>query len=259
MSWQFLKKPTPISNKFEFCDNSLLDDDLNYSSSSWEAEKLIDTHKTIPESPNYNKLLRAIKVVFSTTEDIRQEVESKMKYIIIKNIIKDVIFENLYKTLDNLSEECKKEGFQQFSEVAKENAKKILKATYDKFPDYEYYIYPTEDREIAIDCNPQKGRGILILCDSNDSVAYFSTLDGKNSRFRCDNIEDFPYDLLWKTFKQLKEEKKYSLSHYPIKKISADKSYSTSLNIIYDSTTEEKEYSLSHYPIKKISADKSYL
>lgn len=128
--------------------------------------------------------------------------------IMIQNKIST--FRNLHRTLDSLDEACKEEGFEVFSEKAQENAQKVLNAVYERFPDYEYYIYPTEDREIAIDCNPQKGKGILILCDSNGSVAYFSTLDGKNSRFRCDNIEDFPYELLWKAFVEFNKEEKYS-------------------------------------------------
>ena len=129
--------------------------------------------------------------------------------IIIENQIANL--RNLHRSLDKLQKECKDEGFEVFSEKARENARQILNAIYQNFPDYEYYIYPTEDREIAIDCNPQKGKGVLILCDSKGSVAYFSTSDGKNSRFRCDNIENFPYELLWKIFKEFSKITKYSL------------------------------------------------
>ena len=245
MIWQFWKKTTPISNKPVSYSRFKLDENLNSFSSFWNQERLshlyidpdIILQKNITKSTEYSILLNVIRLGFSATiEDIRKETEAKMKYLIIKNTIKTQIFENLYKTLDNLSEECKQEGFQECSDLAKENAKQILKAVYDNFPDYEYYIYPTEDREIAIDCSPKKGRGILILCDSNGSVAYFSTLNGKNSRFRCDNIEDFPYDLLWKTFKQLNSEK-YSLSDNFTKKTSADKSFSKDSNITYDYAT----------------------
>ena len=232
MNWQFWKKTTPISNKYEVYKSIVSsDNELTYSLSASETEELQDLHitdthvvlqKTTTELTNYSRLLSpTIQIDSSIEEDIKKRFEVKMKHIIIKNSI----FENLYKTLDNLHEECTKEGFQKFSEIAKKNAKQILKATYENFPDYEYYLYPTEDRKIAIDCNPQKGKGILILCDSNGSVAYFSTLAGKNSRFRCDDIEDFPYKLLWKAFKGLNEEKKYSLRTYTTKKTSEDKSF----------------------------------
>ena len=243
MNWQFWKKTAPISNKYKaYKDIVSSDNELTYSLLAWETEELqrfTDTHvvlqKTITEPTNYSRLLSPTTQIHSSIkEDIKNRFEVKMKHIIIKNSI----FENLYKTLDNLHEECTKEGFQKFSEIAKENAKKILKATYENFPDYEYYLYPTEDREIAIDCNPQKGKGILILCDSNGSVAYFSTLAGKNSRFRCDDIEDFPYELLWKAFKGFNEEKKYSLKIYTTKKTS---------NIINESTTGIKDQYVGNY------------
>ena len=89
----------------------------------------------------------------------------------------------------------------------------ILNAVYAKFPDYDYDIYPTEDREIAIDLTPQPERGLLILCDSKGSVAYFSTLDGKNSHFRCDSIKDFPYNLLWKVLNNLDKKSKERLTY----------------------------------------------
>ena len=270
MNWQFWKKTPPITHKSKaYPVPFLLNKTVNYSLSPWEANthyrvisknttpvllnKTVDyslssweanTHyrvisnNTTLKLLNYNTLL-TIDILGNSSvgEDIRQIVDAEMKQIIMK----DTIFNNLYKTLDNLYAECEEEGFERFSDIAKENSRKILKAVYENFPEYEYYIYPTEDREIAIDCNPQKGKGILILCDSNGSVAYFSTLAGKNSRFRCDNIEDFPYELLWKTFKELNEEKKYS-SNKDVAKKTSSVSYksmfpSKASSSIYDSPT----------------------
>lgn len=118
-------------------------------------------------------------------------------------------FKLLYKTLDNLYKECEEEGFQKFSETAEKNAKQILRFIYSEFPKYEYYIYPTEDREVAVDCNPQKGKGILTLCDSDGGVACFASFDGKNRRFRYDSIDDISYNLLRETFEELDAKKKY--------------------------------------------------
>ena len=122
---------------------------------------------------------------------------------------KDKVFKFLYKTLDNLDVECEEGEFQKFSETARKNAKQILRFIYGEFPKYEYYIYPTKDREIAIDCNPQKGKGILILCDSNGGVACFATFEGKNRRFRYNSIDDFSYRLLRETFEELDIENIY--------------------------------------------------
>ena len=153
--------------------------------------------------PMYNK---EKKDQISITE---QKVFLKYKQIIILN--------SLHKALDNLQKECEEEGFKLFSETSKKNAKHILDFVYTKFPNYEYDIYPTEDCEIAINCTPQKGRGVLILCDSNGSVAYFATLDGKNSRFRCDHINDFAYESLWNIFNKLDNKNSY----YPVNQISS--------------------------------------
>ena len=120
----------------------------------------------------------------------------------IKAAARSGALKKLHAAIENLDYECEEEGFGAVSDRAKENARRILNAVYQKFPENKYYIYPTEDREIAFDCNPQKGRGALILCDSSGGAACFSTLDGRNSRFRCDSIADFPYDYLWKIFKQ---------------------------------------------------------
>ena len=217
MNWQFWKKQSPASNKFKVYTTPVsLNEKFDDSISSWKeelsysgAQYRVTPKDTTPNLlSNYNKLSMTISEHSLMREEIRRSIEAEMKQFIMRG----TVFKNLYETLDNLREECKEEGLQQFSKTAEKNAKEILKAVYKNFPDYEYYIYPTEDREIAIDCNPQKGKGILILCASNGSVAYFSTLEGKNSRFRCDNIEDFPYKLLWETFSELNERKKYSIN-----------------------------------------------
>ncbi len=62
---------------------------------------------------------------------------------------------------------------------------------------YNWSIYPTKDREIAINCTPEKGKGLLILCDSRGSIAYFKVFDGRNAGYnRSTNIKDFPFSLL---------------------------------------------------------------
>ena len=96
-----------------------------------------------------------------------------------------------HAALDSAHEECGEEEFERFSETARENARCILDSVCKKFPGYEYDIYPTEEWEIAVDCHFAKGRGILMLCDSKGSLAYFAAYDGKNSLFRCDDIDQF--------------------------------------------------------------------
>ena len=128
--------------------------------------------------------------------------EKHKQELLIRNQM--AILRNMIKNLDNLDKECEEENFEKFSETARENARKILNTVYGEFPQFDYDLYPTEEREVAIDCTPHKGQGCLILCDSDGSVAYFATLAGKNSRFRCDSIDNFPYDNLWRIFREFK-------------------------------------------------------
>ena len=112
----------------------------------------------------------------------------------------------LDKTLKDLHEFCKEEGFELFSDKAKDNAIQIIKFI-KNHSDYDWDIYPTEYQEIAIDCTLKNG-GLLILCDSNGELAYFKTLYGKNSRYRCQDINGFPFDQLKRELNSLED---YSL------------------------------------------------
>ena len=102
------------------------------------------------------------------------------------------------KILENLHKECEEEGFKVFDEKARINAKQILDFLCENFPENDYDIYPTEDREIDICYTPYKGCSILIICDSDGSVAYFKILNERKSRYRCQDIIDFPFDQLHK-------------------------------------------------------------
>ena len=217
MNWQFWKKQESVSNKSKInIPAFLLNEKPDNSFSYWNKELsysdiqyCVISQDTTPKLlSNYGMFTLDDNINSSIETEIQQMIEAKMNQAIMKN----KILENLHETLDNLHKECEEEGFETFSETAKKNAQQILNNVYEKFSNYEYYIYPTENREIAIDCNPYKGKGVLILCDSDNGVACFATLDGKNHRFRYDSIDDFPYDLLWKTFGELDKKKKYFLS-----------------------------------------------
>ena len=138
------------------------------------------------------------------------EIKS-MDFSEIEIFLRERILESLYKTLNSLHEECKEENFQVFSETARKNAKQILTFVYNNFPNYDYHVYPTENREIAINCNPQKGKGISVLCDSNGGIGCFATFDGKNRRSRYSNIDRFLFRFLYEIFEELDIEKKHLL------------------------------------------------
>lgn len=109
----------------------------------------------------------------------------------------------MYKTLENLHKECKEAGFEVFDEKARTNARQVLDFLCEKFPEHDFDIYPTKNCEIDICYTPCKGCSVLVVCDSQGSVAYFKILNGRKSRYRCQNITDFPFDQLHKEFKSL--------------------------------------------------------
>ena len=182
---------------------------LNHPTLLYEPSKLEDDALKLLESlnifiPQNESYLNptAHKVESQTNRD-RATLSSKAQELLIKNQMD--ILRNMNKTLNTLDKECEEENWEKFSEIARANARQILNAVYGEFPDFDYDIYPTEDKEVAINCTPYKGQGCLILCDSNGSVAYFASLAGKNSRFRCDRIDQFPYKNLWQIFGEFKK------------------------------------------------------
>ena len=104
--------------------------------------------------------------------------------------------EKLYKILESLHEECKEEGFEVFDEKARKNARQVLDFVCEKFPQHDFDVYPTEDREIDICYAPCKGCSILVICYSDGSVAYFKIINGKKSRHRYQSIDKFPFKQL---------------------------------------------------------------
>ena len=166
-------------------------------------------------------------IKFSDKLKMRDIMSSLEMNIYIQQILKNDILKNLR----NLHKECEEEGFQKFLEIARENAKQILNFIYSRFPNYNYHIYPTEDREVAINCTLQKGKGILVLCDSNGGIACFATFEGKNHRFRYDNIDSFSYRLLYETFENLDVEKKHSSTSFSTEKVDIEKKYPLTFSI----------------------------
>ena len=130
----------------------------------------------------------------SSIKDEKSTIISSSNKDISKSII-DVIYNNKERVLTGILEECKEEGYEVFSDKAKENAFEMLDFVKNNSK-HNWSIYPTENQEIAINCTPEKGKGLLILCDSKGSIAYFKVFDERNTRYRCQNIKDFPFELL---------------------------------------------------------------
>ena len=216
MNWLFWKKQVSVSNNSKIdIPLSLLNEKPDDSFSPWKKESsYLDTQyhvilwDTTPKPSTHSIFLKDINMSSSIETETLQRIKAKMR----KAIMKDEVLQNLHKILDNLHKECEEDGFEEFSEIARKNAKQILNFIYNQFSNYEYDIYPTDNREIFITCNPEKRKRVSILCDSDGSVAYFLTWNGKNSRFRSDEINKSFYDLLTEVFKKFDSLTKMPLS-----------------------------------------------
>ena len=208
MDWILRNNQTSASNNIKIPGLSYVPYRESNSSAVFDQKRLSDLNfqysiaflpkVTAVLDLNRNPFTGGISEDSSVKEEIKLFVKGKMR----KADIQSEILKHLHNTLDHLHEECEEEGFEKFSEIARTNAKQILNFIYTRFSSYDYDIYPTDNREIFITCNPQKKKRVSILCDSNGSVAYFLTWDGKNSRFRCDEISYRFYDLLIEVFKK---------------------------------------------------------
>ena len=197
MRWLFRAKQAPIANtpKMNTPPNFLFNAKFNNTFSSWNEDLSYLAAGSWLTSQD-------MTLAVSSNPIIREPIEQIADAAMAQAIMKSRILKNLHETLDNLDKECEEEDFEKFSETARDNAKNILNFIYTQFSHYDYDIYPSSNREIFITCNPQKGKGVSIVCDSNGSVAYFLTWDGKNSRFCCDEMSELFYNLLIKVFKQ---------------------------------------------------------
>ncbi len=94
----------------------------------------------------------------------------------------DVLAESL-ASLDAIDIESRDRGFETCSEQAKATARRLLVELHCRFPLF-YDVYPTDQKEVAIEVSGRKGRRVLILCGPDESAACFVTIDGDNRRAR---------------------------------------------------------------------------
>ena len=118
-------------------------------------------------------------------------------------------FNKLYKKLQDLHKESQEEDLALFEEIARQNAKKVLDFLFKEISIFDYFIYPDDERAIAIDYSQLpagSGKGLLILCDSNGKFAYYKTYNHENESFQSEDFVDF-CDRLKKDFESLEHIK----------------------------------------------------
>ena len=100
----------------------------------------------------------------------------------------------LAEALSDLREsrsEAQEEGYPIPSDVALENAGRLLKAMYRISP-RRYEVYPTPDGEIAIDTPGGYNRSALLLCDSEGGALCLVNINGNHRRARYSDSDRLP-------------------------------------------------------------------
>lgn len=83
------------------------------------------------------------------------------------------------------------EGFPLPSDIALENAERLLREMYEISP-RRFEVYPTPDGEIAIDAPDGQGRAVILLCDSEGGALCLVNLNGNHRRARYSTTETLP-------------------------------------------------------------------
>ena len=78
-------------------------------------------------------------------------------------------------------DEARDEGFPQPSDIALQNAERLLREMHGISP-RRFEVYPTPDGEIAIDAPDGQGRSVILLCDSEGGALCLVNLNGNHRR-----------------------------------------------------------------------------
>ena len=108
------------------------------------------------------------------------------------------------RDLDEAREEAREEEFPAPSESALRNARRLLHAMYDIFPQ-RFEVYPTSDGEMAIDARGGPGRSVLLLCDSDGGALCLVNMKGAHRRARYSSADRLPDGFVKEALDELKQ------------------------------------------------------
>jgi len=95
------------------------------------------------------------------------------------------------RDLREARDEAREEGLPQPSDIALENAERLLTEMYGISP-RRFEVYPTPDGEIAIDAPDGQGRSVILLCDSEGGALCLVNMNGNHRRARYSTTETLP-------------------------------------------------------------------
>ncbi len=107
------------------------------------------------------------------------------------------------RDLREARDEARDEGFPQPSELALENAERLLREMYGISP-RRFEVYPTPDGEIAVDAPDGQGRSVILLCDSEGGALCLVSLNGHHRRARYSTTETLPDGFVHEALAELK-------------------------------------------------------
>ena len=111
-------------------------------------------------------------------------------YEAIDKTLNPELYDALYD-LQEATDEALEEEFPVPSEIALENAERLLREMYLISP-RRFEVYPTPDGEIAIDAPGGYGRSVLLLCDSEGGALCLVNMNGNHRRAHYDTTNTLP-------------------------------------------------------------------
>ena len=118
--------------------------------------------------------------------------------------VSDELNDALYD-LQQATDEASEERFPALSDIAVENAGRLLSEMYGISP-RRFEVYPTPDGEIAIDAPGGRGRSVLLLCDSEGGALCLVNMNGDHCRARYSTTERLPDSFVRKALSGLTHE-----------------------------------------------------
>lgn len=101
--------------------------------------------------------------------------------------------------------EASEEGFPEPSDMALENAERLLREMYWISP-RRFEVYPMPDGEIAIDASDWQRRSVLLLCDSEGGALCLVNMNGPHRRARYSTTKTLPDGFVREALADLKHQ-----------------------------------------------------
>ncbi len=104
--------------------------------------------------------------------------------------------------LDEVFDAAREESIVEPSELAFENAKRLLRAMYDLSP-RRFDVYPMDDGYVAVDGRGGYGQAVALMCGSAGDAVCLVTIDGERRRAHYATARNLPDDFVRQALREL--------------------------------------------------------